>query len=259
LLGRFYSIFAFLKYWLLKEDQFSQHSPFVFNTYRELLSLLEKRPNGDSEIETFRSKLLKNRETIPVLDLGAGSKRVPQVYRQIDDITRYSTSSPKFCMIYQYFCGLTPALHVVELGTCMGLSTRYLAKKTKGVIYTFEGSAEILKIANLESVPANIEFCLGPIEDRLPIIVDSIPSVDFALIDATHTYEGTLNYYNTLKQKVHPGSIVVIGDIHWSEEMEKAWKEIKQFPEVKLTMDFFECGILFFQYSGPKKHLVLSC
>jgi predicted O-methyltransferase YrrM len=259
LLGRFHLIFAYIQYWLIKEDQYSQHSPFVFKTYKSLLDFLEKTPNGNPEIESYRESLLKNPQIIPVLDLGAGSKRVPQTNREIKDITRFSTSSAKFCQIYQYLCGITPATHVIELGTCMGISTRYLAKNTKGIVYSFEGSEEILKIAQQPPIPSNINFFQGPIADNLPKIMDTIPSVDFALIDATHTYEGTLKYFNILQQKVHPGSILVIGDIHWSKEMEKAWSQIKLSPEVKLTIDFFECGVVFFEYPGQKKHLVLDC
>lgn len=253
----FFSIRAFLTYWLDKEDRYSQQSPFVFEFYGELMRFLKENKVGDPEIETFRDTLLKDTTPIKVLDLGAGSKKVPHNYRPISQITRYSTSGPKFALLYQHLCSLTPAETVVELGTCLGLSTRYLAKKTKGKLYTFEGSAEIQKVAQRAPLPPRTEFILGPIEEKLQIIVDTIPYIDFALIDANHTYEGTIGAFRSLAPKLRETSILAVGDIHWSPGMEKAWSEIKSHPDVNLTIDFFECGVLFFYYSGEKKHLVL--
>jgi hypothetical protein len=61
-----------------------------------------------------------------------------------------------------------------------------------------------------------------------------------------------------LISKTSPESIIAIGDIHWSKSMEKAWKEIQEFPEVKLSLDFYEVGVLFFQFPGEKTHLILD-
>lgn len=256
--GIFFSIRAFLDYWLEKEDQFSQQSPLVFDLYSKLLRFLKENEKGNPEIEKFRKALLKDHTEIQVLDLGAGSKKVPQARRPISQITRYSTSSIKFAQLYQHFCSLTPAENVLEFGTCMGISTRYLSEKTTGRLYTFEGSEEIQKVAQRHPVPIKTEFILGPIEKTLPLVLEAIPRVDFALIDANHTYEGTIQTFNSLISKLHSGTIVAIGDIHWTPEMEKAWNEIKSHPEVKLTIDFFECGILFFSFPGEKYHLVLD-
>jgi predicted O-methyltransferase YrrM len=253
-----FSIRAFFIYWLEKEDQYSQQSPLVFDFYSELLRFLRRNKKGNPEIEKFRKALLKDSTIIEVLDLGAGSKKVPQASRPISQITRYSTSSTKFAQLYQYFCSMTPAENVLEFGTCIGISTRYLSEKTKGRLYTFEGSPEIQKVAQRLPIPSNTEFILGPIENTLPPILESIPKVDFALIDANHTYEGTMRTFNTLVPKLHPATVLAIGDIHWSPEMEKAWNEIKSRPEVKLTIDFLECGILFFSFPGEKSHLVLD-
>ncbi|WP_343854689.1 class I SAM-dependent methyltransferase [Algoriphagus jejuensis] len=202
--------------------------------------------------------LLGDQQNICVLDLGAGSKKVPQSLRSIAKITRYSTSGIKFAQLYQYFCSLTPAEHVLEFGTCVGIGTRYLSLATKGRLYTFEGSAEIQKVAQRAPVPKNIEFVLGPIAQTVSKVLASIPSVDFALIDANHTYEGTLETFFALLPKTHSKTIIAIGDIHWSPEMEKAWKEVQAHPAVKLTQDFFECGIIYFDYPGEKSHLILE-
>lgn len=254
----FFSLRAFLNYWLSKEDRYSQQSRFVFQVYSNLISFLKTHKKGDPEIEKFRQNLLKDQTRIRVLDLGAGSKKVPETIRTIAKITRYSTSGIKFAQLYQYFCGLTPAENVLEFGTCVGISTRYLNKITNGKLYTFEGSEEIQKVAQRDPLPSRTEFILGPIGETLPELLEKIPSVDFALIDANHTYAGTIQTFYALLPKVHSGSIVAIGDIHWTPEMQKAWGEVKAHPKVKLTLDFFECGILFFDFPGGKSELILD-
>lgn len=251
-------LFAYFRYWLRKEDQYSLQSSQIYNVYLGLIRYLNESPTGDLQIEKFRAELLANKESIRVEDLGAGSKRVPGQYRQVHKIAKYSTSGPKFNSLYQYFCKLTPAENVIELGTCLGICTRYLSLATGGKLYTFEGSSEILRIAKEKFPSENTEFLFGQIQNTLPELLTRIPRVDFALIDANHTYEGTIFAWKNLKSKITQSSIIAIADIHWSAAMQHAWEEIKRSPEVTLSMDFFECGILIFDYSGPKTHLVLA-
>jgi hypothetical protein len=40
--------------------------------------------------------------------------------------------------------------------------------------------------------------------------------------------------------------------------MQSAWNEIIEFPEVRLSLDFYEVGILFFEFPGDKEHWVLD-
>ena len=254
----FESALPYLRYWLSKEDLYSQHSTFVFSIYSNLKTYLNSSNEFNSEIELFRKSLLLNRNTLTIQDFGAGSKKVNQKDRPVSKITRYSSSQTKFATLYQYFCQLTPAEYVLELGTCVGISTRYLSQVTKGKLWTMEGAEALWQIAQSDPIPRKTEFILGEISKELPPIITQIPKLDFALIDANHTYEGTLGSFESCLKKIQPQSIVIIGDIHWSKEMELAWQTIKNHPSVKLTFDFFECGVLFFDFPGTKTHLILD-
>jgi predicted O-methyltransferase YrrM len=144
------------------------------------------------------------------------------------------------------------------LGTCMGISGRYLSKVTLGQLHTFEGSKEIARVANPIQGFDNLNIVVGELSKTLPNVLAKLEKVDFALIDATHTYESTLSYFEQILSKTHPKSIIAIGDIHWSREMENAWKKIKSRPEVRISLDFYECGILFLDYPGEKTEYVLD-
>ncbi len=223
-----------------------------------MFNFLSDRKESDLEIEKIRKQLLNSKKRIRVEDHGAGSKKVNTQIRRISDITRYSTSSRKFAQLYQYFCSLTPAGTVLELGTGLGLTSRYLSSIASGTTYSFEGSEEIMSIARGSGEIGNLHFIQGKIIDTLPDILFKVDKVDFALIDANHTYSGTIDAYNQIKERVLSTSILAIGDIHWSSEMETAWKEIISHEEVKLSLDFFECGIIFFDVPIPKDNYILD-
>jgi predicted O-methyltransferase YrrM len=258
LLNKAYPLLSYLNYWLKREDKYSLQSPLLFDTYQNLLSFIKARKDKDLDIEAYRKHLLSSEEIIDVEDYGAGSKSVNTAKRKVADITKFSTSNRKFAQLYQFFCTLTPAEIVLELGTCMGISGRYLSKVTLGQLHTFEGSMEIARVANPIQGFDNLNIVVGELSKTLPNVLAKLEKVDFALIDATHTYESTLSYFEQILSKTHPKSIIAIGDIHWSREMENAWKKIKSRPEVRISLDFYECGILFLDYPGEKTEYVLD-
>jgi len=47
--------------------------------------------------------------------------------------------------------------------------------------------------------------------------------------------------------KISASSLIVIHDIHWSREMEEAWEIIQNHPHVKLSIDIFSAGLVFFR------------
>lgn len=258
MLNKLYPLISYVAYWLKKEDKYSLQSPLLFSTYQNLFSFIKAREDEDLDIETYRAGLLSSDEVIEVKDFGAGSKSVNASKRHVAAITKYSTSNRKFAQLYQFFCTLTPAYTVLELGTCMGIGSRYLSKVTLGKLFTFEGAPEIARVARPSQGYANLNLMVGELNKTLPETLATLDRIDFALIDATHTYQATLAYFEQLLPKTHPKSILAVGDIHWSWEMEKAWKEIKNKSEVKLSLDFYECGIVFLDYPGEKAHYVLD-
>ena len=56
----------------------------------------------------------------------------------------------------------------------------------------------------------------------------------------------TLDYFSHLLKKSTKDSIFIFDDIHWSSEMEEAWKKIQAHQSVTLTIDLFFIGLVFF-------------
>ena len=159
-----------------------------------------------------------------------------------------------------HLCGsYINAKYVVELGTSLGINTRYLAQiSTSTKVHTLEGAEPIFQLAaeHLNELD-NVDSQMGNIDELLPILIDQLPQIDLAYIDANHTYDATMRYYNLLVQKKLPSTIIVVGDIHWSSGMEKAWKEIIGREEVTLSVDLFHCGLLFFLPVTEKQEYII--
>lgn len=257
MVDRLFPIIQYIHYFLIKEGKHSLQSPFVFHLYQNLMAYARKNKHAFPEIEEVRDTFLQNKTQVEVGDLGAGSHRFSSSERSISDIVRYSSSPKKFALLYQYFCSLTPAKTVIELGTCLGITSRYLSEVTKGTLYTLEGSEVLVELAKKHLTEGSNQLIYGDISLTLPALLNNKPVVDFAFLDANHSYSHTLSYFNQLTAHIHEESILIIGDIHWSAEMLKAWKEIIKSARVRLSIDFYECGVLLFKKELEKCHYVL--
>lgn len=254
----FFQIKTYANYWLDSVNEHSLHSPFLYDLYTKVINT---EPVPDLEIEKLRMNLLKTHREISVEDLGAKSKHFAGNTRKISEIAETSLSNVRFSSLYHRLAEYTEAKTIVELGTSFGLNTLYLAKKKGVKVYTFEGSPSIAEVAEdtfTFSGVKNIELIKGNINSTLYATLSRIPKVDFALIDANHQYEATRKYFEELLVKVHHTSILVIDDIHANPGMNKAWKEICKNELVHTTLDLYRCGILFFDPSLTKQHVVLQ-
>lgn len=147
--------------------------------------------------------------------------------------------------------GAEKGLTIVELGTSLGVTTAYLAAAdSRNKVVTFEGCEAVANIAkeNWKRLNiSNIECVVGELTvDSLQLGVGSLRGIDVAFIDANHTYASTCEYFNVLADMTHEKSVIVVDDIHYSEEMERAWKEICTDERVTSTIDLYQMGLVFF-------------
>jgi predicted O-methyltransferase YrrM len=256
----FFQARSYISYWLDAVGEHSLHSPFFYDFYTQVL--LPKEPDADFEpAEKIRQALLADERMVAAADIGAASSVLSGHQRSIRDIARTSTSPVRYSKLYARIIKAFHCHNVVELGTSFGINTLYLARHNQGTIHTFEGVDGIADVAqaNFDTVgAAGIRLVRGNIDHTLPRFLEDAKSIDFALVDANHRLIPTLQYFEALAMKAHPRSIVVIDDIHASPEMASAWKAIQQRPLVYATADLFRCGLVFFDPSLNKQHVVLQ-
>ncbi len=247
---------SYFSYWLDAVDEHSLHSPFFFDFYTQVV-----KDTGDRSsflpIERLRRQLLSNTRSLEIKDLGTGG----YTHRRINKIARTSLTLPRYARLLSRLVNYMKAETVVELGTSLGITTLYLALPAKARVTTFEGCPQIAAMASLTFEFArakNIRLLEGDIATTLPAWLQRVRRLDFVYIDANHRYDATMKYAHLLFPCVHEKSVIVIDDIHHSAGMERAWNELRQHDLVHASADLFRCGLLFFDPSLNKQHVILQ-
>jgi len=253
---------SFFRYLLNAKNAHGIHSPFIYELYTTVIRR-QTHYYAFEDLLNYRKKLAQDYTQLSLIDLGAGpsNQQSPPRYVRVKDIYKRSGHTIKdTSLLFKLALHFKPQ-HLLELGTCLGVSTLYLAKADpKATVYTLEGNPDYATHAReafIQYQSTNIVLIEGNIHHTLGIAMDRIPSLDFAFIDAHHAFEPTLHFFKTCLTKAHENTVIVLDDIHWSPEMERAWEVIKQMEEVKQTVDLFQFGLVFFKSTQAKEHFVL--
>jgi predicted O-methyltransferase YrrM len=139
---------------------------------------------------------------------------------------------------------------VLELGTNVGISSGYLAvaldrNPGDGSVYTLEASPYRLHRARELHTRLgldNVHHREGLFEDTLGPTLEEMGVVDMAFVDGHHRLEPTLRYFDLIKSHLAPRAVVVFDDIRISDEMRRAWVEIRRDDRVTLAVDLYAIG-----------------
>lgn len=254
----------YLKYWISSSNSKGHgvHSPFVYE-------LIDKVFTDDRNFYSFpliegaREELMYNHTEISITDFGAGSRLNATNTRSISSIAKNALKPKKFGQLLFRMVNHFRPKTILELGTSLGITTSYLATANhEAEVITMEGSPEIAKQAlrQFQYIGINnIDQIVGNFDDNLSKVLAKNKNLDFVFIDGNHRFEPTIRYFNMMKPNLHEHSVVVFDDIHWSKEMEQAWKAIQQDEMVTLTIDLFFIGIVFFRKEQKKKqHFIVQ-
>ena len=250
LLTKFNLLKRWLAYFIRAQTIYDLHAPKVYQFAQEVLED-ERTFYAFLKIEHLREVLLQDHRIIQIKDYGAGSKVNPSLERKISNIARYAAIPPEVGQFLFQLVHFYQIENILELGTSLGISTAYLAfgNPTKTKVFSIEGCIQTSKLAkqNLDQLGlSNVSLYQGAFKDRLPQVLKEINQIDLLFLDGDHRKGASLDYFHQCLEKKHDQSIFILADIHWSKEMESAWKEIKKHPEVRLSIDLFHLGILFF-------------
>lgn len=254
-MNRIRMLFKFILHFLSAKNTrgFGVHSPFLFHFTRFVI-YNKSTYYVFSSIEKIRSLLKKDNRKINFTDFGTGNAQ----NNSIAKIARTSIKQAKYGQLLYRLSDYIKARNVLELGTSLGLTTSYLAaSSSERRCVSLEGSEQIASIAieNFKTLNIkNVQIVIGNIDITLSEVLNDFNQLDLIFIDANHKSEAVLRYFDQCLPKMHNDSILVMDDIHWSADMEKAWEKIKENPRVKTTIDLFEMGIVFFNPDLYKKH-----
>lgn len=255
-----FQIKSYLKFLWESKNEHAVHSPFVFNLLTKCFYDRKKKPEYVI-LKKYRKSLLENKNTIEVTDFGAGSKIFKSNTRQISKIAKTAGITLKraelLFRIVQYF----QPKHILEIGTSLGLATSALSLGNKNTkIITLEGCQNTMSVAQnqLKKINSNnIEFKVAEFDTYLKNSNLKSQIFDLIYFDGNHQKQATLDYFESLLPTITNDTVWIFDDIHWSKEMQEAWKIIQNHPKVTVTIDTYQWGFVFFRREQPKEHFII--
>ncbi len=243
--GKFSRFFRFYKRAVTLH---SIHSPFLYQFIRSAFDL-DRTYYPFLAIEGLREILGASEQKIGIQDFGAGSKTHDSSVRSIQSIVRSSSSGQNKChLLFNTVHFFRPSC-ILELGTNLGLATLYMASTDPSTkVTTVEGDPSLFALAKAHfekyNTNNNIIAVNATFEDFLNK-AKRLDGYDLIYIDGHHSGEATLNYYRYFSGYDTNEKIVIIDDIHWSKDMEDAWRTIREDMCFGVSLDIFQMGFLF--------------
>ena len=255
-MDKLHQIISYLKYLSKAGNAHHLHSPFAFDLYTNIIAT-KKNYYCFSNIEALRLKLLDDHKQFEKIEFGTGKNRIVRV----SEVAKQSVKPAKEGQLLFKLIEHAGSKKIIELGTSLGLSTAYMASvDTHSKVITLEGCTHTLEIAknNFDVLRLkNIQGIQGDFKETLPKALQQLGEVDFVFFDGNHQYEATMKYFTECLPHIHSKTIFVFDDIYWSKGMTQAWQEICAHSSVKLSIDLFSLGLVFFAPELSKQHVTL--
>lgn len=261
MLRRLMLALRFIKYRSRAGNSHSIHSPFVFELYTKAI----RGTTNNTAAETIRqlqNKMMRDHRILNITDYGTAEGKTVNRRLSINYIaSHYASQNKKAGLLFRLSKYFSPA-SILELGTSIGIGTTALTLGSPTAkIISLEGSAEVAEAAkeNLYlSGIKNAEVITGEFSSTLPDALKNFSSVDLVFIDGNHRSKPTLNYFAQCLTKTNENSVFIFDDIHWSTDMEDAWKQIQNHPSVSIAIDLFEVGLVFFRKGIAHQNFTLK-
>lgn len=246
-----HQIKCYLKhYFTARRKGHGVHSPFAYRLCEDVF--YNDHPfNIFVELQSVRKNLQGDNTLLSIEDHGAGSKALGPDKRRVREIAFHGISPARQSELLFRLCNFLGCETCIELGTSIGLNALYLSAVNKNMrVVSIEGSEQLAVFATqlaAKNGRSNLEVVHGLFDEVLPGIISKSKTPFLLYIDGNHTYEATLRYFEMGITAADSNSVVVFDDIYWSKGMTAAWNEIKKHPRVKMTLDLFYLGIVFFK------------
>lgn len=255
---------SYLNFLYNSKNHHGVHSPFVYNLVTKCFYNKKKYPEYGI-LNEYRKSFLQDKSEIEITDFGAGSRIFKNNTRKICDIAKTSGISKKRAQllfrITKYFQPDT----ILEIGTSLGMATVAIhLANPNAKITTLEGcpntiavAKNLFKVSSFKLQVQNIEFINTEFSSYLKTFNFQLSTFNLIYFDGNHSKQATLEYFNLLLPTITNETVWIFDDIHWSKKMEEAWQIIKDNPQVKVTIDTFQWGIVFFRQEQEKEHFVI--
>ncbi len=230
----------YLKYYFSALNKYKVHSPFVFEFLNEVLED-DRFYHSFGVIENYRRNLLGNPAKINV----DGNNLT------INQLTKTKSIPYKIGELLFKTVHLYKPNTILSVGANLGIAGLYQAMpNSKAKLVNLESSIPIAKKTTsfLKQLGIkNIQVTTGDIPKILPTTLKKLTSIDQFYFNDFWGPQTTLKYFETCSSYFNPTTIFVFREPYKSKEHLDFWQNIKAHKNVKLSIDLYDLGFLFFR------------
>ena len=240
---------------------FGIHSPALFTLVNK--GFREECNSSVTKGAFEYNKMLESlTNSIPRSNLGAGSLLTTKSEAVTPAALNKSIGIPKkYGELLHKLSGYYGGKGILELGTGLGCATYYLATGSPtSRLITVEGHrdyAEIAKKVLAQIGIENVDIRIGSFTNEMETLKGENTTFGLFFIDGDHAYAPTLDNFNRCIEMGNEEAVIILDDIHWSDEMDKAWRSIKENPSCRVSVDLFRFGIVFTSKKLQKQHYIV--
>jgi predicted O-methyltransferase YrrM len=250
-------IIAYFKHQLTANNRHGTHSPFVYRLADEVIYDFSNKKVYEA-LEDQRKKLFNDDSDIEFTRLEEDNLLKKKNKQKVKILAKSVLMQPRLGqLIFRLAANNTPK-QVLVLEANFGISAAYLAKACpQAKVIAVENCLASAAIANQvfeELKLNNIDLRVGNFKE----VLARNERLDLVYIDGKQTKASILNYFNWCLPQLHEQSLFICNDIHQNEEMKAAWNELKNHPQVTVTIDLFWLGLVYFRNGQAKEHFKLK-
>ncbi|MDR1879743.1 MAG: class I SAM-dependent methyltransferase [Tannerellaceae bacterium] len=148
--------------------------------------------------------------------------------------------------------------NIVQIGSCMGLSTLYLTSYNGGlrcvVLERVPAYASVSRQVYDEAARTPVDLRVGDCKALLPEALIELERVDLVYVHTLFEENDMEWLFNACLKYVHTRTICIFDGIKATAGMRKFWKTVCAHPDVTVTVDLYSMGVVFFDRKWHKRN-----
>lgn len=224
------------------------HSPFVFGLVTRCFYDRKKHP-AYGQLTSYRKKWY---EVIQESKTRSSGSREEAIWKMDEKEARLLNRMVRYLNCRQ----------ILQLGGPSGYKTAALSLMNSVNILNVLPNRDALDVSQrfiqilgqgpVRLVASNLEAKLQALASK-----EQPESFDLVFMDAGIKHTQILQLVDLLLPLVHNDTVVVVEGIHRSPEMQKIWNDLCRKTQVRVSIDIFRWGLIFFRKQQAKEHFIV--